>query len=123
MKQLLLISTTILLCASFNANAVEREKEALFAQLEKVLPDGFCKEGSYFRECFHLDRASCIEGTKGGLEACIPKIRPQIPNMLNESNGPHYAGLIGACVAQGFEVGLAKRRVNSSRCNDPTAWK
>ena len=99
-------------------------KELWLSDMRNLLPAMFCRNGSYFRECFEADATVCHSTATGATESCLLQFEPQIPKQLQQPNdGAFWGNKIGICAGTIFEITLQKSRVDSAKCNDPTFWK
>jgi hypothetical protein len=112
------------LSVSARAADIVVSKELWLSEMRNVLPAIFCKDGSYFRECFETDTTACHSIATEATESCLRQFEPQIPKQLQQPNdGQIWGSKIGACAGTIFEATLKQSRVNNAKCNNPALWK
>jgi hypothetical protein len=104
------------------ARAQEAAKADWMAGMKTVLPTAFCAEGMYFRSCFRIDAQECERVAASATRICLDDLSSKIPATLKQSSGTEWGTKVGSCAGQAFEVALAKKKVKSPKCNDPSAW-
>ena len=99
-------------------------KERWLSEMRNVLPAAFCKDGSYFRECFEAKVTVCHSTATEATESCLRQFEPQIPKQLHQPNdGSLWGNNIGVCAGTIFEITLKKNKVINAKCNNPSLWK
>lgn len=99
-------------------------KDAWLSDIRNFLPSLFCKDGSYFRECFEANASVCHSTATESTETCMRQFESQIPEKLHQpSDGGLWGNKIGTCAGTVFEATLLKKRINNEKCNNPELWK
>ena len=121
---LVIVLTLSGISVSVRAADIVVRKDAWFSDMRNLLPSLFCKDGSYFRECFEANASVCHSTATEATESCMRQFEPQIPEQLHQPNdGGLWGNKIGTCAGTVFEVTLKKSRVNNAKCNNPALWK
>lgn len=84
------------------------------------LLNNFCTTGSYFKECYGLDRERCMEEVKRATYKCFDRVAIRSSKELEKFH-IFYGSKIGFCVGKKIEM---ERKVNrsSKQCLDPREW-
>lgn len=92
--------------------------------MRELLPKELCKTGSFFRECFTIDEAECLQVAKAELEPCVTKNAASLPQIRDSETGRKGGEMLGRCVGIAFQQGLDKKGkfTNTQKCNDPSQW-
>jgi len=91
--------------------------------MRTAIPDGFCKEGGYFRSCFAMTREECESIVSSATRVCLSNFDGEIPAALHQpADGQSWGQKVGECAGNAFEVTHAAQKVQSPKCNDPSAW-
>jgi hypothetical protein len=92
--------------------------------MRNILPASFCKDGTYFRECFEAKATVCHSTATKATESCLRQFEPEIPKQLQQpKDGSFWGNKIGVCAGTIFELTLKQSRINDAKCNDPAHWK
>jgi hypothetical protein len=113
-------------CTSMAVRAADVvvQKDRWLSDFRNILPSLFCKDGSYFRECFKVSDDVCHTTATQATETCMRQFAPQIPGQLHQPNdGGLWGNKIGTCAGTVFEATLVKSRLNSAKCDNPELWK
>lgn len=116
----------IFACLSVSVHATDFvvSKERWLSDMRSVLPASFCKDGTYFRECFATNSSVCHAAATEATESCLRRLESEIPIRLRQpSDGSFWGNKVGVCAGTLFEVALKKSRINNAKCNDPLQWK
>jgi len=98
-------------------------KERWLSDMRIVLPSLFCKDGTYFRECFKANATVCHSTATEATKSCLRQFEPEIPKQLQQPNdGTFWGNKVGVCAGTIFEITLKQSRVNNAKCNDPSLW-
>jgi hypothetical protein len=90
---------------------------------KNALPVALCKDRSYFRSCFSVTAAECEQVSASATRVCIGNVRKQLPPKLHQPDeGTAWGRRIGGCVGTSYESTLAQHKLQSPKCDDPTAW-
>lgn len=106
------------------AFAQSAPKEAWLQHVEKNMPQAFCTQQAYFRQCFTVSVQECEAAATAATRDCISKHGAGIPAMLSMPNdGRRWGGVIGQCAGTATELSMIKKRISNARCNDPKQWQ
>lgn len=98
-------------------------REAWISAIRTALPIAFCKPDQYFRQCFNVTQAECEQTALSATRVCLDDLKSQIPEVLKQpGDGAHWGAKVGQCAGSGYEVALSGKRVQSVKCDDPSAW-
>ena len=110
--------------ASAPAGGPAVPRPVFLQQLHEDLPPAVCKEGSYFRSCFRVTAKECDDFAWAAVHACLEKLAPQMPAAFRRSEeGAKWGAKTTACAGASYEVTLAARKIDSTKCSDPAAWR
>ena len=117
---LILLTTSLALSAPRH----KRVKRADWvAMMRRGLPDAFCKDGTYFRECFHITEAACRKTAEKVANRCVAKYEPKLPKVLElPKDGRHWGGKIGGCAGDAMDTINAPKKRKTKKCNDLDYW-
>lgn len=89
-----------------------------------LVANGFCRDGMYFRECFHVTQSECIELATRSAQNCIAAHSASIPDPIAAADAVSIGRTLGECAGTAYEQALAAqgKRKNSAECNDPSRW-
>jgi len=106
----------------FGAVGVPRAQ--FLASWTTLIGNGFCRDGMYFRECFTVTEAECIELTTRAAQNCINANMATIPDPIPAGYGETLGRTLGECAGTSYEQALAVqgKRKNDAICNDPSHW-
>jgi hypothetical protein len=90
----------------------------------KLLPDLFCKDGSYFSTCFTQSAADCRKLAENQTKACLDLHPELVPQEVNADTGRAAGQQLGSCAGGGFENELRKRGkfTDTAHCHDLAYW-
>ena len=91
----------------------------------KALPEVFCQDGQYFRECFKVSKKECLALAKATLSNCIQQYSSEIPDNIATLDQVDAVGhKLGGCAGESYVTALQKKNqvIQSDRCHDPKAW-
>ncbi len=93
-------------------------------QMRALLPKELCKQGTFFRECFTITEAECMQVSREEFEPCVKNNLAKLPRIRDASTGQQGGEILGRCVGIGFQTRLDKigRFTNTPKCNDPSQW-
>ncbi len=107
----------------FSVNAVDINKSDWIKNMSAALPAVFCNSRQYFRQCFNISAQECKNTTASVTQVCISKNISHIPHILVQpEDGTYWGTIIGKCVAEAYQVTLAKKRIDNTKCNDQKNW-
>ena len=113
----------VVLILAFSATALAGvSKVEWMAQMQQQLPITFCKPGWYFRECFRITETECVDTASYTTRQCLRDIESKLPPTLDETSGREWGTKVGTCAGSAFELALSSKKVNSTKCNDPSNW-
>lgn len=84
---------------------------------KKALPKNYCKNGSFFRECFDLAQKSCIAIAERNINQCVNQ---HLGSLSNPERFKHAGEIIGRCSGTNMSLQLTSRFKNTYACNN---WK
>jgi len=90
--------------------------------MSSVLPGIFCKEGSYFRECFKVTAQECEAEAIRVTRVCIQSKEADIRANLKKDGGKIWGEKVGECAGESYELSLKDKRIDNAKCNDPSKW-
>jgi hypothetical protein len=120
------IGIVLAVACSATAGAAEQTmpRDAWMGRMETALPTVFCKPESYFRQCFGLTAEQCEVAAASSVRVCLKKFKPRIPAVLVlPADGARWGTDVGTCAGESFEIAHLKQKKQSTKCNDPTAWR
>ncbi len=92
--------------------------------MKDALPAAFCKNGTYFRQCFEVTAEDCHKEAREGTESCLLQLKSEIPDQLSQPHdGRKWGERVGTCAGTLYEQGLADKRISSAACNNPDSWR
>lgn len=119
----LAVAATVVVVAAPSAGLAEgMPKSQWFGQMEKALPNNFCAQQQYFRQCFEVDAKTCKSTLASATRECIGQIESDVPDELDGQSRQKWGERLGQCAGQTYETNLADKRIDSERCNDPDNW-
>jgi hypothetical protein len=114
------IPVLVLMLVTFafgSAGCKQASKKRWISEMSEKLPGELCKEGTYFRECFRVDRAECEKVAQRTTDKCLEQYRSQIPRILKQPrDGRHWGGKVGACAGTAYEKQLLHKRHITPKC-------
>lgn len=92
--------------------------------MKSVLPSLFCKDGSYFRECFQISAQECETEAIRVTRVCIESKRDELIKNFKptEADGKKWGEKVGECAGAAFEISYKEKRKNNPKCDDPSQW-
>jgi len=90
--------------------------------MASVLPNIFCKDGSYFRECFKITAQECEAEAIRVTRVCLQSREAEIQTNLKKDGGQKWGEKVGECAGGSYELSLKDKRIDNAKCNDPTKW-
>jgi hypothetical protein len=96
--------------------------EEWLALLRVELPKEFCKEGTYFRSCFAIDKVECMRVAEAQYDPCVRKHRSELPKIRTVEDGGKGGEILGRCAGAGFFEAVQGKFKNTPKCNDANAW-
>lgn len=116
----------LIVCASlFSSQALAQQVDSKtwMANMTEVMPGLFCNANNYFRQCFEVSEAECLQVATEMTRHCLDQMAGQIPAMLKlPEEGRQWGSQVGSCAGVAYERQLMANRINSARCNDPGNW-
>lgn len=100
------------------ADGVSRETWATLMQ-DKV-PQIFCAEGSFFRECFTSTQEECYEQATAVTATCLQDYLGSIPDPISDEN--RWRREVSTCAGKQFHTNLLHKRISNDAFNDPKNW-
>jgi len=99
-------------------------KTAWIESMKSILPNYFCDQAQYFRQCFDVDTEQCLAVMTEKSEQCLERSQAQIPDSLNQpKDGTAWGQVVGSCTGQAYEIALLAKRVRNAKCNNPNNWR
>lgn len=98
------------------------EKGRWFDQMEKAVPNNFCSEQQYFRQCFEVDAKTCQNTLAKATRDCIGQLESDVPDELDGEARQQWGERVGQCAGETYEASLADKRIDSQRCNNADNW-
>ncbi len=86
------------------------------------LAESFCKPGQYFRSCFQVSEGRCREVALEELDKCVARHRASLPLVVDGTSGAKAGRVLGECAGTAYDIRLAAERIQSVKCNTPSAW-
>jgi len=106
------------------ASAAEVARSVWIEKMETVLPTLFCQPESFFRQCFTLTAAQCEETAASTARVCLKKLSPKMPDpLVLPDDGQKWGTEVGKCAGESYEIANHKKKKQTAKCNDPSAWK
>lgn len=94
--------------------------------MQSVLPSMFCKDKSYFRECFSVTQKECEQEAIRVTRVCLESKKDDIKNAFKDGGSPEegkkWGEKVGECAGTAYEVSLKDKRSNDPKCNDVSQW-
>ncbi len=119
MPSILLLST--LLPAASASESVDRE--TWVSHMAVVLPDFFCREEAWFRQCFEVSIDQCRQVAGDTTRACLDNFTATLPELIAlPDEGRQWGHQIGSCAGSDYERKLIAQRISSNLCNDASQW-
>ena len=98
-------------------------KQEWTAHMQKALPNAFCEENQYFRQCFKVTQQECLDAASTITRQCLDKNKDDMPEILVQPrDGSHWGGIVGACAGDAYDARLLDKRISSDKCNDAENW-
>ncbi|MEM9067583.1 MAG: hypothetical protein AAGE52_03725 [Myxococcota bacterium] len=97
-------------------------RDAWIAQMRVRVPRMFCAPDQFFRQCFRIDEAQCVEEATTTTNACLEQHQGSLPDRLGPQEGAHWGQVVGSCSGTQFEASLLSVRISNPRCNDVRNW-
>lgn len=124
MKKLNLI--IILLLATFllttNSHG-QTPKKSWMEFMRANLAIEFCKDGSYFRQCFNINKTQCLKTAKKVVSMCLDMHSSSFPATFDQASGSEYGRNVGACSGTEYENELVSKKFkNKQICYDAKHW-
>ena len=120
------IAIACLLFAAFSnpANSAEISKQDWLSGMRTALPKHFCKENTYFRQCFEVSKSECLDVAREKTIRCLDEVKEQIPDILQQPrDGSKWGYVVGGCAGRDYEIKLKSVRISSARCNNIENWR
>ena len=90
--------------------------------MQSVLPGIFCKDKSYFRECFKVTVPECEAEAIRVTRVCLQSKKGEIEANLKKDGGKKWGEKVGECAGAAYEISLKDKRTDTPKCNDPSQW-
>jgi len=90
--------------------------------MQSVLPSIFCKDKSYFRECFKVTARECEDEAIRVTRVCLQSKKTDIEANLKKDGGKAWGEKVGECAGQAYEISLKDKRTDTPKCNDIANW-
>jgi len=119
-----LVLIAALFASSASAADIVLTKSQFIEGFKKSLPDSFCADKSYFRQCFEITKEKCAKAVTEASTACIAPLETGIPEKLTKpTEGQAWGEKFGSCVGEKFEAEQPKKKTAPADCNDLAKWK
>jgi hypothetical protein len=96
-------------------------------RMQSMIPSLFCKDKSYFRECFAVSQQECEQETIRVTRICLKskedELKTAFKNSATREVAEKWGGLIGECVGTAYEFSFKDKRSNNSKCSDANIWQ
>lgn len=113
----------LILIAAF-AYADQISKEAWIKYMSTALPTAFCQSNQYFRQCFNVTQAECVDTAFSATRSCLEQYKDEIPDILNQSgDGSHWGRIIRSCASESYELALHDKLIQNEKCSNPDYWR
>ena len=114
----------VMLLMATPAIADEVERGAWQEHMLQELPQAFCGDGTYFRECFRVSQDHCVRAARASTRECLEEHAGEIPERLAlPGQGREFGSLIGRCAGRTYEEALSSERRLTRTCRNPDAWQ
>lgn len=90
--------------------------------MKSGLPAAFCKDGTYFRECFKVTAQQCEAEAIRVTRICLEAKQDVLKAMLEKDGGRFWGEKVGECAGQAYEVSLKAKQISNPKCDDLTNW-
>lgn len=82
------------------------------------LLNNFCTTGSYFKECYNLERDECMSEVKRATHKCFEHVNVRSLKDL-EKHHIFFGSKVGFCVGKKIED---EHKTNQKKCRDAREW-
>jgi hypothetical protein len=98
-------------------------KAAWIDAMKTALPVAFCQDNTYFRSCFTISQEECESTATSATRVCLSKVENAIPAMIHQpAEGSSWGEKVGSCAGNAFDATRAGQKLDTPKCNDPSAW-
>ncbi len=119
-----LVAVLLLLFVAATAHGSDVERSVWEERMVDVLPEHFCADGTYFRECFRVNRDRCLEVARESVRDCLREHADELPErLIMPYEGREWGATIGSCAGRAYEESLAEKRRLTRSCRDPERWQ
>ncbi len=103
--------------------------EKWITNVKEKLPNVFCKDGMYFRECFQITEVECKDQVNKSSEKCLADLKSEIFKNFGAkgtqdlgAEGAYWGSKWGECTGIGFEKEFGSKLIANEKCKDPKNW-
>jgi hypothetical protein len=120
MKYLLVV--VVSLCLHLNVVGIVRAdtvvtKSVWLEAMRTRLPAAFCRESEFFRKCFTVTEAQCIEEATRSTKECIKSLAEEMPAEFHQpADGTSWGRKLGECAGRGYSASLRNSKIESVDC-------
>lgn len=117
------LSFIFLTTLSSFSNAFEVGRDTWTNAMSTALPNAFCQPQQFFRQCFDISEAQCVETATKVTRQCLQQFSAQFPQVFKQpDDGTYWGTKVGECAGEAYQTTLSKEFKNTAKCNDVNQW-
>jgi hypothetical protein len=114
MKGKFLIILILMLSVDATADnlSVDKWRSAFHLGLAK----SFCAENQFFRKCFDVTEAECLQTATRATDTCLASETARMPATVDEVSGRTWGKKVGGCAGGQYQRALASKMKHTEGC-------
>lgn len=117
------LSFIFLTALSSFSSAFEVGRDEWTNAMTTALPNAFCQPQQFFRQCFDISEAQCMETATQTTRQCLQQFSAQFPQVFKQpDDGTYWGSKVGECAGEAYQTTLSKEFKNTAKCNDVNQW-
>ncbi|MCD8523360.1 MAG: hypothetical protein LRY66_03735 [Saccharospirillaceae bacterium] len=105
------------------SEALEADRDVWINAMTTALPNAFCQPQQFFRQCFDISEALCMETATQTTRQCLQQFSAQFPQVFQQpADGAYWGTKVGECAGEAYQSTLSKAFKNTAKCNDVNQW-
>ncbi|PHS66332.1 MAG: hypothetical protein COB09_02390 [Thalassobium sp.] len=105
------------------SEALEVGRDVWTNAMTTALPNAFCQPQQFFRQCFDVSEAQCLQTASQTTKHCLQQFSAQFPQVFQQpADGSYWGTMVGQCAGEAYQTTLSKEFKNTAKCNDVNQW-